>query len=219
MQNKLRIIVVVVAALVLAVGTWLAYEKYSRRSHVVAMVKDAAARLDAVLQAQLNDDPKVDLEAHATALEGYASTLRRMNTASFTPLADAADDYLVTAREIARRAVEMRRARTALDSSVPALSTHITSDRGAASWTGEAMRLKQTLDKDFRDYRIAGEAYRTLLGSFSASQSKAAPHVESLTVIDEALVGKAARKALDAYAAAEQNVKQVADLGGYAGRR
>src|SRR5688572_29862438 len=173
MQNKLRIAAVVVAALVLAVGTWLAYEKYSRRNHVIAMVKDAAARLDTVLQAQLRDDPKVDLEAHATALEGYASTLKRMNTGSFTPLADAADDYLVTAREIARRSVEMQRARRALDSSLPALSAHIRSDRGAAAWTGDAMRLKQTLDRDFRDYRIAFEAYRTLLDSFQASQAKA----------------------------------------------
>ena len=219
MQNKLRTAAVVVAALVLAVGTYLAYEKYSRRTHVIGMVKDAGARLHRVLQANAGETPRVDLEAHATALEGYAATLRRMNTASFTPLADAADDYLITAREIARRSVQMQRARTALDASLPALSTHIRLDRGAASWTGEAMRLKQTLDRDFRDYRIAVEAYRSLLGSLEASQIKVAPYVEGLQIVDAALVKQASGKALDAYFGTEQNVKQVAELGAYAGRR
>src|SRR5688500_10440202 len=99
MQNKLRTLAVVVAVLVLAVGTWIAYEKYSRRNHVLTMVQDASSRLQALLQAQSGDAAKIDLEAHATAFEGYAATLRRMNTSSFTPLAGAADDYFVTARE------------------------------------------------------------------------------------------------------------------------
>ena len=218
MQNRLRTAAVVVAALALAVGTYLAYDKYTRRNHVVGMVSDAGARLHRVVQAQVGEAANVDLEAHATALEGYAATLRRMNTKSFTPLADAADDYLVTAREIARRSVEMRRARSALDASVPALSAHIKADRGAASWTGEAMKLKQTLDKDFRDYRLALEAYRSLLGTLESSQSNVAVYVEDLQIADAALIRQASDTALDAYFAAEQNVKRAADLGAY-GRR
>ena len=219
MQNKLRVAAVVIAALVLAVGTWIAWDKYSRRNHVVKMVHDAATRLHTVLQAQASGDSKIDLEAHATALEGYSSTLKRMNTSSFTPLADAADDYLVTAREIARRAVEMQRARTAVDASLGALSTHIKADRGAASWPAEAARLKQPLDKSFRDYRIAVESYRTLLASLPASQVKVAQYVEGMALSEDALVKQAGSQALDAYRAAEQNVKQVADLGSYARRR
>jgi hypothetical protein len=220
MQNKLRVVAVVVAALVLAVGTWIAFDKYSRRTHAVKMVRDAASRLQTVLQAQTGGDgSKVDLETHATALEGYSTTLKRMNTASFTPLADAADDYLVTAREIARRAVEMQRARTALAASLAALSAHIQSDRGAASWPAEASRLKQAVDKDLRDDRIAVESYRTLLASLPASQAKVAPYVEGMPLVEDALVEQAGAQALDAYRAAEQNVKQVADLGAYARRR
>jgi hypothetical protein len=219
MQNKLRTAAVVLAALVLAIGTYLAYEKYSRRSHVVTMMRDAAARLHTVLQAQAGDSAKVDLEAHATAIEGYASMLRRMNTASFTPLADAADDYLVTAREIARRTVQMQRSRAAVASELDALGAHMKSDRGAAAWTGEAVRLKQALDKDFREYRLAVEAYRMLLDSFAASQAKVAPYVEDLPLIEDALVKNAAVKALATYSAAEQNMKQVTDLSAYAGRR
>ena len=218
MRNKLRTLAVVVAVLVLAVGTWIAYEKYSRRNHVVAMVKDAAAHLEAVLRAQTGG-AKADLEAHATALEGHAATLRRMNTAAFTPLADAADDYLVTAREIARRSVEIQRSRAALDSSVPALGAHIRGDRGGARWTGEAMRMKQALDSDFRDYRLAVEAYRAVLPTLAASHAKVAAFIEDMPPIDDALVKHAGQTVLDAYTSAAQNVKQVADLGSYAGRR
>ena len=219
MQNKLRTLAVVVAVLVLAVGTWIAYDKYSRRTHAVTMVKDAAARLHTVLEAQAADGAKVDLEAHATALEGYASTLRRMNTSSFTPLADAADDYLVTAREIARRSVQIDAARTALAASLPALSSHISDDRGAAKWTGEAVRLKQAVDKDARDYRMAADAYRSVLESLPASQARVAALVDGLPVIEDAKIRKAGAAVLDAHATAAQNVKQVADLGAYAGRR
>src|SRR4051812_34994441 len=137
MQNKLRTAAVLIAALVLAIGTWLAYDKFSRREHVITMVRDTGTRLQTVLQAQVSPGSPVDLEAHATALEGYETTLKRMNTASFTPLADAADDYLVTAREIARRAVAIQRNRIATDASLKALSDHIRGDRGAAAWTSE----------------------------------------------------------------------------------
>ena len=219
MQEKLRTLAVIVAVLVLAVGTWLAYERYSRRNHVITMVTDASARLSSVLHAHAGGAAPVDFESHATAIEGYASTLRRMNTSSFTPLADAADDYLVTAREIARRSVDINRARASLGASVPALASHIQSDRGAAAWTGEAMKLKQALDKDFRDYRIAVEAYRPVLASLPESHAKVAARTDELTPLDDALVKRAGAAVLDAYTAAEQNVKQVADLAGYAGRR
>ena len=219
MQNKLRIAAVFVAALVLAVGSYLAYEKYSRRNHVMMMVRDAAARVRTVVEAQPGAASNVDFEAHATALEGYSATLRKMNTASFTPLADAADDYLVTAREIGRRAVEIQRSRTALDASYGALAAHVKSDRGAAGWPAEAVRLKQAVDKDFRDYRIAVDAYRMLLESFPASQWKVVSLVDGLPLIEDSLVKTAAAKTLDAYKTTEQNVKQVADLNAYAGRR
>jgi hypothetical protein len=219
MHEKLRTLAVAAALIVLAVGTWLAYDKYSRRNHVVTMVKDAAVRLTSVLQAQAGGAAPIDYESHATAIEGYASTLRRMNTSSFTPLADAADDYLVTAREIARRSVDIRRARERLTASLPALGQHIRTDRGAAAWTGEAMKLKETLDRDFRDYRIAVDAYRSVLGSLLVSQANVSSRVEDLPLIDDALVKRAAASVLDAYAAAEQNAKQVAELGRHAGRR
>lgn len=219
MQNKLRTAAVVVAVIVLAIGTWLAYEKYSRRSHVNTMVRDAASRLQIVLESQANPGAAVDLEAQATALEGYESTLKRMNTASFSALADAADDYLVTARELARRSVGIQRNRAASEASLKALADHMRGDRGAAGWIHEAVALKRALDSPMRDYRMDIAAYTKLIDSLPASQATLAALVEGLPLIDETLQKSARAKTLDAYAAAEQNARQVADLSAYAGRR
>ena len=55
--------------------------------------------------------------------------------------------------------------------------------------------------------------------SLSRSQAKIAPFVDPGLMIDEGLVRDARRSALDAYAATEENVKQVANLDTYRQRR
>ena len=220
MQSRLRTLAVIVAAIILAAGTYIAYEKYSRRTHVIAMVQDAAERLKNVLERAVAGSANPDLQAHATAVESHASTLRRMNTASFSPLADAADDYLVTAREIMKRSLQVQLAAARLEQSRDALAAHLQNDRGAAAWTGEAMLLKQTLDRELRDYRLGVEAYSTLLESLPASQARVRAYIDDAPAVESSTLQAAARRTLDAYAAAEQNVKEVADLRAYSrGRR
>jgi hypothetical protein len=218
-KNYIRTAVVIVAAVILAIGTYLAYEKYTRRTHAVAMVEDAALRLRATVQAQAEGSNPASDEASATAVEAYANTLRSMNTSSFAALADAADDYLVTAREIMRRAVNMGLAKARLTLSVEALASHIRGDRGAGAWTHEAVQRKQTLDTDLRHYRIAVESYATLMSGLSASQAKIAPFVDASVLIDERVIDQARKRALDAYGATEQNARQTANLAAYRGRR
>jgi hypothetical protein len=218
-KKNIRTAVVVIAVVILAIGTYLAYEKYTRRTHVVAMVKDAALRLRATVQGQAEGHDPAGDEASATAIEAYANTLRSMNTSSFAALADAADDYLVTAREIMRRAVNMRLAKARLAPSVEALASHIRGDRGAGAWTGVAVQRKQALDADLRQYRIAVESYASLMSGLSASQVKIAPFVDASVLIDERMIDQARKRALDAYGATEQNARQTADLAAYRVRR
>jgi hypothetical protein len=140
------------------------------------------------------------------------------NKGSLAPLGDAADDYLVTAREILRRQADIKRATTRLAVSFDTLSQHIKTDRGARDWTQQAVKLKETADKDLRDYRIAVESYATLTSSLPASQAKIGPHVEPRYLIDEKLIGEARARALDAYAKAGENMKAVASMATYRGR-
>jgi hypothetical protein len=218
-KNNIRIAAVGIAVVVLAIGTYLAYEKYTRRTHVVAMVEDAALRMRATLQVQAGGVDPADGEANATAVEAYASTLRSMNTSSFAPLAAAADDYLGTVREIMRRTVNIRLSKARLAVSADALASHMRADSGGSDWPRVAVQLKQPVDADLREYRIAVESYASLMSGLAASQEKIAPYVDASVLTDERLIGEARKRTLDAYAATEQNVRQTTNLGSYRGSR
>jgi hypothetical protein len=218
MTGTMRNAAGVIAVIVLAVGSTIAYQRYTQRSHVVNLVRDAGVRLTAAIQAEASGAPIPDAEANARAAEDHVNTLRRMNTSSFAPLADGADDYLVTAREILKRALEAQRARDRVAADLEALRTHLSTDRGVADWTQEAVRLKQALDADSRDYRIAVDSYSTLLQSLPQAQARVTPFVEDVPLVDGEVAAQAGRHALDALAAADQNIRQVASLDAYRGR-
>ena len=102
--------------------------------------------------------------------------LRNMDTARLRPLADAADDYLVTGREILRRQADIKRSSERLSASLQAFAQHMQADRGMATWPDEAVRLRHSVDQDFRAYRIAVESYAALLETLPciAAQDSAA---------------------------------------------
>ena len=144
--------------LVLVLGVWVykAYQKNSTRSAVLSSVKDTSKRLHASVTAPPGG--RIDFDAHARAIEAHAAGLRHRDTSAVRPLADTADDYLVTAREIVRRRAAMHGSHERLLESVEVLSRHVQNDRGAADWTQQAVRLKQVIDRDMREYRIASES-------------------------------------------------------------
>ena len=213
MTRNVRTIAVVIATIVLIVGTYIAYEKYTRRSHVMATLNDTAARLRSTLQSQAAGGAAAGAGAHAAAVDAHLTALRKTNASSFRALADAADDYLLTSREILRRVADIERLRGQLAGDFDALNTHLNGDRGGAGWAREAVRLKQALDKDVRDYRIAAESCASLLQTLPASQAKIAPFVGTETLVDAETIAKARKSTLDAFAAADQNIQKAANLG------
>ena len=215
MKKNALIVVAIVAVSVLTIAFYKVYDIHATRARVIALLQDANERLRPVLLSQATDSVGIDIEAHAAIAEKHVVTLRDMKTASVRRLADAADDALVTNREILRRHVDIGRAHARLTLNFESLAQHIKSDRGGNDWTREAVRLKALVDKDFRDYRIAVESYASLLESFPATQAKLAPYVEPALLIDEKLVGNARQQALDAYAGADQNIKRVGTLQAY----
>ena len=215
MKKNALVVAAVVAIAVLAVASYKVYEINTTRSSVIALLKNANESLRPALLAQASGSAVDDLESRAAAAETHLAALRSLRTAPVRRLADAADETLHSTREILRRHVEIGRARTRLTQSSEALSMHIQSDHGAANWTQEAMRLKNTVDKDSRAYRIAVESYASLLESFPESQAKLAPHVDRALLVDAALVAKARQHALDSHASFDQNVKRISSLKAY----
>ena len=211
---KRNAVVVAMIAVVLVLGVWVykTYQKNATRNAVLTSVKDTSERLRAAVASTPAQEP-VDFDAHVRAVEVRAAALRERDTSALRPLADAADDYLVTAREILRRRAAMHSSRERLTKSAEDLSRHVQADRGAAAWTQEAVRLREPVIRDLREYRIASESYSTLLESLAASQAKIAPYVPEALLLDPKAVKDARESALDALARTEENVRQVARLG------
>ena len=205
----------------LAVWGYSAYKHRQMRNEVLGLLKQTSERMRAGLKAEAAardaNPPAFDYVANSAAAENPVLRLRSMDTSSMRELADAADDYLLTAREILRRQANMHDARERVLASAPKLSEHIRTDRGAAAWVNEAAQLRQALEKDLRDNRIAAESYASLLDKFPASQARITPHVDAGLLIDQKTVQAAREAALAAYASAEQNVKQVTNLETYRG--
>jgi hypothetical protein len=218
MKRNALVVAVIAAVLVLGVWVYKAYQKNSTRNAVLASVQDTSERLRAAVAATPAGEP-VDFDAHARAVEVRAGALRERDTSALRPLADAADDYLVTAREILRRRATMHSSRERLAKSLEELSRHMQADRGAADGTRQAVSLREPIDRDLREYRIATESYVTLLQSLAKSQAKISAYAAQVGLLDESTIKAARESALDALARTDENVRQVARLEPYRGQR
>ena len=215
---KRSVLSIVAVAIVIALGLWAysAHRTHTTRAAITVLVRDSGERLKPALT---QTGAPGAFDAAARAVEGDVATLRKLDTQAVLPLADAADGYLVSVREILRRRAVMHNAHDPLAKGLEGLTQHLKSDRGAAAWPGEAVRLKDGLERDFRGYRIATESYVTLLETLPAAQSKIAEHVSNVWVADEKTIGAARSAALDALARTDENIRKVTQLDTYRGRR
>src|SRR5687767_13828084 len=150
MRRSALVIVTTVVVIALAWWGYSAYRTSTTRSAITVMVNDAAARLKPAL-APPSGEP-ADFDGGARAVDGYVASLRKRDPGSLLPLADAADGYLVSAREILKRRAAMQSARERTAKELAAVTQHLQTDRGRADWTREAVGLRDGLDREFREY-------------------------------------------------------------------
>lgn len=175
------IVMIVVAAVAAAgLGYWgyNAYQKRQLRGAVADVLKGAGETTRdalAVQAAPLPEDravPAKKLEDHGDAIEKTIARFKRLQLRRDRELTDAADSYLVTAREILRTQARMYRAYQRHSESLDALRDHMRVDDRRGAWVSAAVRAKDRAERDFRDYRLANATYATLLGSLPAAQKK-----------------------------------------------
>lgn len=213
---RFRHAVIAAALLLAAVTAWWAYKAQQERQiavTVTALAREAGTRLrDALVldaQPQAGDGVR-KLEAHLAAVDGHLQKLRGLNTSSMTALGEAADDYVLTTREILRRLAVGQRARLEFAQSSQALLEHMRADRGGASWVGEAVRLKDRVEKDFSDHKAAAEALVHLLVSFPAAQAAIALHVKTpLPLLDAELLDAAGQRARASVQQAAAEIEKI----------
>jgi len=213
-RNK-TVAIALVAVIALAAGWWGygEHQKRELRKSIVGLIADTGARMRAALTAT-DSGPEAarKLEEHSETAEKNLSALKGMNASRETALAEAADDYLLTCREILKRYVNVQRSRQLLSESLPALIEHMRSNNRSGAWIQEAVKARERVNKDYRDLNLATNTLDTLLQSFPASQKKIAPYVDRAELIDDGTVTTARTRALDAAKQAAADLEKTRQL-------
>ncbi len=128
-------------------------------------------------------------------------------------MADAAEHYLVGAREIARQRADAARHAQSFAASRAALAAHMrqAGQRGTA-WIRTASRLKKQLERDHFDLETSLNALAELLASLPDAQKRLGPYVEASLILDDALRLQARERALDELRRATLDLEEARSL-------
>lgn len=195
------------------------YTKRALHTAVVALVTDTSARLRDALDGEAGTraaDPAeaaLRLDEQAGEVDQRLAALHRLRASRDRALVDAADLYMVTARELLRRTASSQRYRGALVSSTRALRNLAeTADRRSGTWIGQTIAAKERAERDYSDYRRAVDATVSLLESLAEPRDRLARQVDPALLIEEGLRARAAERAREAGKRAAEELDQARRL-------
>ena len=211
-MSRARIIAIAFAVLAFA-GLWWGFGEYQKREQqkaITALVADTGARLREAMTAPA-EGPEAGrkLDEHAAAADRNLSGLKGMNAARQQAFADAADDYLLTGREILKRFASVQRYRQLLAESLQALGDHMRADDHTGAWVQQAVKARERANKDYRDLGLAAGALDQLLQSLPASQKKIAPYVEPAVLVESGVIDAARARVLEAAKLATAEIEKT----------
>lgn len=195
---------VLLALLALAYWGYRTYAKSQLQRAVVELVKDSSDRLRTAFAIETgtasSEGPRTvaRLDDLAQEVDKHVIELSRLGASPNRPLVDAAEEYLLTVRQILRSQAASHRYHAQVAASDRVLREHMrSSNRRSGAWIAEAVRAKDRLEKDYFDYRLSAEALGRLLASFPEARRKLAEHVGPAPLIDENTARSAGRRALE----------------------
>jgi len=206
MANKT--IVIAAAAFVAAAGLgywgYSAHKKREGQQSVAQAVTDVSARLREALTMEVSPQTVGKLDEHAAVADRGLQAVKRLDTTLPRALVDAADNYLLTAREILKRQSDRHRHRLALADSQQALRQHMRADNRSGAWVQEAVKAKERVNRDYHGYSVAAEVLGKLLESFPATQKSMARLVAHTQIPDDVIANATKRIQQDAQRVASQ---------------
>lgn len=213
-QSRTYLVAVVALVVAVALGYWAygAKKKSDAGNTAVALARETARHLQESLAAdpgRLSSETAQAVGEYAAAASRNLETLRRLDGSGNQPLVDAVDDFLLTGREILGRQTASYRFRTQLSASMQALRNHMRADNRTGAWVREAVRHKERVEKDYRDYQNAAEALDKLLQSFPASVAKVAALVRAAPLVDTRLVEEARKRSNAALKQATAEIERI----------
>jgi len=202
-------------ALLLALAYWgyRTYAKSQLQKAVIELVKDSSDRLQAGLGVEAGAASVAKIDDLAQEVDKDVIELNRLSASPNRPLVDAAEEYLLTIRQILRSQAASQRYRAQVMARDSALRDHMRgSSRRSRAWIDEAVRMKDRLEKDYFDYRTSAGALRRLLDSLPETRKKLALHVGAAPLADESAVRKARQRALEDSRRVEDEMERARKL-------
>jgi hypothetical protein len=214
--SRPKLIAVALVVLAAAAAGWWGYgehQKREQRTAILALVADTGARLRAGLGATAEGPEAArKLDEETAAADRNLAALKGLDASRQPVLAEAADDYLLTGREILKRVAAVQRYRLLVAQSLQALVTHMRADDHSGAWVQEAVKARERAQKDHRDLGLATAALDQLLQSLPASQKKIAPYVEPAALIEDGAVEAARARALETRKQADAEFEKTSRL-------
>ncbi len=207
---------------VLLIGTVLAYavlrgyRTHAAQGVVTALVAETSTRLRDALAADARAAPAAAarrLDDQADEIDQRLAALHRVRPAPDRALVDAADLYMVTARELVRRTAASLRYRESFAASTGALRALAeTADRRSGVWIGRVISAKEQAERDYSDYRRALDAMVSLLESLAEPRARLARQIDPAMLVEEALRAEAEARAREAAKRAADQLDQARRL-------
>lgn len=179
-------LIAIVALVVVGYLTYAAMQKRAQQRHVAEMVRDTTEKLRVALAAK----PAPELIAAIDA------NLKAARAPRDPALADAAERYILGAREIARRRVDAERLMRQAAASRAALGGHMArAARRNDAWLRDAIVLKKRVEADYFDLDLSLKALDDLLFKLPDAEKLLAPRVDADFVLDAAAIQSARQQA------------------------
>lgn len=204
-KRNLVIIGAIVAVLIagLAYLAFAAAQKRSQQRHVKDLVVDTTEKLREVLVARSSPDVVEPLDAN----------LKQVKAPRDPRLADAAESYIISAREIARHRAQVDRLTRRAAASRQALATHMAhSGHRNTAWLNEAIALKKRVEDDHFNLGVELKALDELLYTLPDTEKTLAPQVGRTVLIDDALRDSARKQTQDEMRRAADDLERARHL-------
>jgi hypothetical protein len=202
--TPLLIAALVIAGALIGYTMFVQHQRLQQERAVTALVADTTTQLRQALTATPTQEIFSRIDGN----------LRSLKAPRQPELADAAEHYILGAREIVRRRLEAARLAQQAAASRQALTGHMNAAGGrrGEGWFRTALDLKKKLEREQFDLDVTLKALYELLGSLPDAEKRLAPHAALL--LEERLRVQAreqARKDAEREAAGLERVRRLAE--------
>jgi hypothetical protein len=179
-------IVALVAVALIGFAFYAAAQKRTQQKQVVALVEDTTEKL----RQALNDKATPEL---FQAIDANLSALRAPRDFQ---LVDAAEHYILSAREISRRRVDTDKLWARATSSRQALAGHMArAERRSESWLRSAVALKKRVEDDYFEVSITLKALDELLYKLPEEEKRLEPRIGTAALLERSAIDAARKQA------------------------